>query len=261
MADKKPYLEIEKSLDDFNASISGIERAFGEISQKIEAFSLSESVPRDYLEEMAGNLAHEIRNPLGGIAALVELLAEESGKEQTRSIQGILEGIDRIDKVVENLIVFSKPVRLQTVDCNFCDILSRAVETARNQIEEEGGTHLLNLNVPEHDVFVRIDPVLMLQAVQNVLHNAIEVMPDGGVIDVLLVEDEDDVVVTIADQGLGFHGDNEEKPFYPFFTTKTYGMGLGLPTARLILEKHCGKIWLRNKPDKGAEVTLKLMKS
>ena len=94
-------LQIEKSFETFNSSISNIQKAFGEIQKQINSYNDTDIVPRDYLKEMAGNLAHEIRNPLGGIATNVELLSSDSDEQQSRSIESILEGVYRIDKIVE----------------------------------------------------------------------------------------------------------------------------------------------------------------
>ncbi|MFQ5649099.1 MAG: nitrogen regulation protein NR(II) [bacterium] len=260
MNDPSPLSELEKCFQDFNASLTDIEKAYGRISRQIDEYRSHEIVPRNYLEELAGNLAHEIRNPLAGIAMLVELLSKESSKTQMENIQGILEGVQRIDTIVENLIVFSQPVRFQTVRCNLSDLLKRAAETARAWLGERNRDYPFVLPLPLEQVYVEVDPVLMLQAIQNLLRNAVEVMPDGGqtTIKVTLNQPKNKVKVSIEDEGPGLPNRDFEKPFYPFHTTKTYGMGLGLPTSRLIVEKHGGKISLKNRDQKGLQVTLTL---
>ena len=257
--DTSPFADIEKSIECFNSSISSIEQAYEKISKQIDEYRLAETVPRDYLVELAGNLAHEIRNPLAGIANLVELLSEDPGGEGTRKIEGILNGIERIDKIVENLIVFSRPIVLQQIDCNFRDILKRAVDTIQSEYLDDGA-HSYDFQFVRQDdpFFVTIDPILMLQAIQNVLANALTAMPDGGTIVMTLAKQGTYLFLAIQDQGAGLLAPDSEKPFYPFYTTKTYGMGLGLPTSRLILERHGGRIWIETNEDAGVTVKMTL---
>jgi len=252
-------LQIEKSFETFNSSISNIQKAFGEIQKQINSYNDTDIVPRDYLKEMAGNLAHEIRNPLGGIATNVELLSSDNDEQQSRSIESILEGVYRIDKIVENLIVFSRPMVLQTINCNFSDTVESAVEAVRQQLPDSG-RYVFSTFLPIRETYVRIDPVLMLQALQNILFNAVENMPGGGGINIALSENQriGKLVCCIGDSGNGLMDNNTEKPFYPFYTTKTNGMGLGLPTSRLIIEKHNGRLWLKENTKQGAVAILKL---
>ncbi len=251
--------DIEKSLETFNSSVSNLEKAYDKISRKIEEYEHNEIVPREYLEELAGNLAHEIRNPLSVISSLVELLVQNKSGADTRGIQGILDGVRRIDKVVENLIIFSRPINLKPIDCNFRDLLFQAIETVKTELGEDAGDYEFATSIPAGDIYVRTDPVLMLQAIQNLLHNAAEIMGEGGKIELEIgISQPGRLTLTISDQGPGLAGGNTEKPFYPFFTTKTYGMGLGLPTARLIIDKHGGKVWLANRPPQGVVATVEL---
>ncbi len=260
MSGRTTISDIEKCFRDFNASLSDVEKAYDQISRQIAEYNQQENVPRDYLKEMAGNLAHEIRNPLAGIAAMVELLSQETPDDQTKSIQGILHGVRRIDKIVENLIVFSQPVVFHTVQCNFGDILKRAIETTRSQLGADNDRFDFRLSGPLQPVYVQVDPVLMVQALQNMLRNAVEVMSDGGQVRLNFSHDVSNhkLMVIIEDEGPGLPQNDIEKPFYPFFTTKTYGMGLGLPTARLIIEKHGGTVSLQNRAPRGVEITLTL---
>lgn len=257
MNEDAPLSGIEKSIEHFNSSLSNLEKAYHRISQKIDDYQKHEIVPREYLKEMAGNLAHEIRNPLSIISTMVELLTEQ--KEDARSIQGILSGVERIDKIVENLIVFSRPLTLKPIESNFCDLLGQAVETTKSELKSSEPRFDFVIATSSVEVFVKTDPVLMLQAIQNILQNAVEIMSDGGTISLKLTQEkkEKQLLLTIADEGPGLSDKNEEKPFYPFFTTKTYGMGLGLPTARLIVEKHGGKAWMERR-EKGTAVLLNL---
>lgn len=250
--------ELEKSFAEFTTSLSGVRKAYGQISSKLDAFQSRESISRDYLKEMAGNLAHEIRNPLGGIATLVELLSDENG-QHSDNIRGILEGVQRIDKIVENLVVFSRPLTVHKIKCNFPDVLRKTVRAFESQLPETEPRACLVLHLPDTDVFVEIDVALMQQAVMNVLRNAVENMPAGGKVEIEMQPSETNLVaLTIRDRGPGIPEADLHKAFYPFYTTKTYGMGLGLPTSKLIVEKHGGTISLQQNNGPGTCVRIEL---
>ena len=259
MEEKSLISEIEKSFENFNSSIGDIQKSYGKLWQQLGAYQDTQVVPREYLKEMAGNLAHEIRNPLGGIANFVHLLADNQEIRQSSSVRGILQGIDRIDTIVENLIVFSKPVVLQTMNCNFADIIHRAIENVKEEFKFDEDKYAFSLHLPKKETFLNLDSHLMLRGLQNILQNSVEFMPEGGEIKIALVERPrtNKTVVCISDEGQGLAEDDEEKPFYPFYTTKTNGMGMGLPTSRLIVEKHGGKIYLKENQH-GVTVTINL---
>jgi len=259
MEEKSLISEIEKGFENFNSSIGDIQKSYGKLWQQLGAYQDTQIVPREYLKEMAGNLAHEIRNPLGGIANFVHLLSDNQEIRQSSSVRGILQGIDRIDTIVENLIVFSKPVVLQTMNCSFSDIIHRAIENVKEEFKFTENKYTFSLHLPKKETFLNLDSHLMLQGLQNILQNSVEFMPEGGEIKIALVERPrtNKMVICISDEGQGLAEDNEEKPFYPFYTTKTNGMGMGLPTSRLIVEKHGGKIYLKENQH-GVTVTINL---
>ena len=247
MEDKALISEIEKSFASFNASIGDIQKSYGKLWQQLGAYQDTQIVPREYLKEMAGNLAHEIRNPLGGISNFVHLLSDKEEVRKSSSVQGILQGIDRIDNIVENLIVFSKPVVLQTSHGDFLKIIQQAIDNVKQENQLDECKFVFSLNTPEKEVFLNLDSHLILQALQNILQNSIEFMPQGGEIKIELLKKASagEICLSIADEGQGLIENNEAKPFYPFYTTKTNGMGLGLPTSRLIIEKHGGNVSLK----------------
>jgi signal transduction histidine kinase len=112
------------------------------------------------------------------------------------------------------------------------------------------------LELPEQEVFVKVDPELMLKVAKNLIRNALENMPEGGRILIKLTQGKDTFDLLISDEGRGLAIKDTEKPFYPFYTTKTYGMGLGLSISRLVLEEHGCEIKLRNNQDRGVTVTI-----
>lgn len=257
MPDETLSLDLEKCFENFDASISDVQKAYQKVWRQIDGLKNHDNLPKDYLAEMAGNLAHEIRNPLCGIANLVSLLSEGDQSQKSQSVHGILEGVQRIDKIVENLIVFSQPIEVHTISCNIGDILKSAVAIVKREYGAAVDIFQFELNLPRHSAFIKVDPELMLKVVKNVLQNALENMPDGGAIRLRLRRQQDVLHLTIRDAGIGLLNRDVEKPFYPFYTTKTYGMGLGLPIARLILEKHGCQIGLQNNQTEGTTVSIR----
>jgi len=251
--------ELEKSFADFNSSISDIQRVYGRISSKIAAYHNPDAISREYLKEMAGNLAHEIRNPLGGIATYVELLGDDAGAH-SENIEAILAGVQRIDKIVENLIVFSKPVVLHKIKCNFPDLVEKVVQSLCASRADARPEVTVRFHRPKDELFANIDVQLMQQALMNVLINSVENMSEDGAIDIALSERTQDgrIALCLSDTGNGLVDDDVEKPFYPFYTTKTYGMGLGLPTTRLIIEKHNGHVRMQKNRQQGVMVIIQL---
>ena len=263
MKEQSLTTDIERCFDSFNASISNIQSAYKKLVREINDYHDAETVPNDFLKEMAGNLAHEIRNPLGGIANFVALLRDDEKQEQPNTFDGIQQGIERIDKVVENLIVFSNPVVPNLIRCNFNELLRAAVECVKKELKITPQSHRFILKLTRGRIFLKVDPELLLQALKNILQNAVESMPDGGKITVAIrrLKTSNEVVITVVDEGRGLQNGDEEKAFYPFYTTKTNGMGLGLPTSRLIIAKHGGKIKLKNRAVPGVEAQIRLQLS
>lgn len=259
MKEQSRTTDIERCFDSFNASIASIQSAYNQLVREINDYHDAETVPNDFLKEMAGNLAHEIRNPLGGIANFVSLLRDDGG-QTSATFDNIQQGIERIDKVVENLIVFSNPVSPNLMRCNFNELIRGAIECVKNDLKIDSRIYRFSLKLPRGRLVLKLDPELMLQALKNVLQNAVESMPDGGKINLAVtrLKASKEALITVIDEGRGLQNGDAEKAFYPFYTTKTNGMGLGLPTARLIVAKHGGKIKLKNRAKKGVEVSIRL---
>jgi len=260
MNDRESILELEKCFENFNSSISHIQKVYSRLWRQIEEYNHKDNIPRETLIDLAGNLAHEIRNPLGGIVNFVALLSDDLGLKKSKKVKGILEGVDRINKIVENLILFSKPVEPQKIRCNFVDVIKSAVETVKKNSIKNGKSYQFIFRFIEPEIYVSVDPQLIIQALQNIIHNSVESMSEGGKIKISISENEKlkKLSLRIADEGKGILDGDVTKPFMPFYTTKTNGMGLGLSTTRMIIEQHGGQIFLKNKTNKGVVVVVNL---
>jgi len=246
--------DLEKSFKNFTEAIDHIQDAYGKLFRQIQGANQNSGVPKEVLEEMAGNLAHGIRNPLGGITNFVSLLSDEIPPEGLRRISKIKEGVQRIDAILENLILFSRPMTPQFIKCDIVDVLAAAVESMKKTVDGSVSFH-----VPETELLIELDPELMKQAFLNILQNSVEAMPEGGAIEVTVRKDtKQNGTIRFDDNGEGLAGADYQKLFSPFYTTKVNGIGLGLALARMVVEKHNGHISLLARKTKGVTVTISL---
>jgi signal transduction histidine kinase len=215
------------------------------------------------LATLAGGLAHEIRNPLSTIGMNLELLAEELESDDSQRARRMLRRIGNLQGECRNLeeilnafLQFARAGELHLSDGNLNTIVSDYVdflEPQANSMEVELRPHL-DSDLP----VVMLDKSLMRQALVNLCRNAIEAMPEGGSIDLLTRTRGEDVVLEIIDTGKGMDEKTRGQMFQAFFSTRSGGSGLGLPTVRKIVEAHHGRISCESEVGKGTRFTITL---
>ncbi len=215
------------------------------------------------LATLAGGLAHEIRNPLSTIGMNLELLAEEMEGDDSQRARRMLRRIANLQGECRNLeeilnafLQFARAGELHLSDGNLNTIVSDYIdflEPQANSMEVELRPHL-DSDLP----VVMLDKSLMRQALVNLCRNAIEAMPDGGSIDLLTRTRGEDVVLEIIDTGKGMDEKTRSQMFQAFFSTRSGGSGLGLPTVRRIVEAHHGRISCESDVGKGTRFTITL---
>ncbi len=215
------------------------------------------------LATLAGGLAHEIRNPLSTIGMNLELLAEELESDDSQRARRMLRRIGNLQGECRNLeeilnafLQFARAGELHLSDGNLNTFVSDYVdflEPQANSMEVELRPHL-DSDLP----VVMLDKSLMRQALVNLCRNAIEAMPEGGSIDLLTRTRGDDVVLEIIDTGKGMDEKTRGQMFQAFFSTRSGGSGLGLPTVRRIVEAHHGRISCESEVGKGTRFTITL---
>ncbi len=204
------------------------------------------------LGQMAATLAHEIRNPLGAMKGLTQLVQEGlDDQDQNRELtQTVVSEAERLETLVNDLLTFARPrplestiVDLSAMVSDVCRFLSvRARESDVSLKQENRGTRF---NVSADSDGIR-------QVLLNVIDNAIAAAPSGTPVEVVLSDHPGEVRLEVLDQGPGLGSITPEELFQPFRTTKTKGSGLGLAISRQIVEAIGGKIVLANRPDGGA---------
>jgi len=167
----------------------------------------------------------------------------------------IEEALSGVNRVLTDLLVFSKDLRLNLYAQELGGLLGECIEESRPTAEARG--EMLSLEGPAEPT-VTLDKLKIKQAVVNVLRNAIDASPGGG--EVLVQERSRDgwVEISVSDRGPGVPEEDREAAFTPFFTTKVHGTGLGLAIAREFAEAHGGSIRVERRDGPGATFVLRL---
>ena len=254
------YLEI-RAMPRFDSDkqVIGLIHVIRDISErkKVED-ALQRAEQLKTVGEWATGLVHEIKNPLAGIKGSVEVLADEASipEEDRAIVVQAVEEIKRIELLLKSLLNFAKPPKpqLSLIDVN--DILDKTIAFAlRHPSVLTDSSAAINVfkdldpQLPQ----TMADPMQMQQVFLNLLLNAVEAMPNGGILATKTSYDTKlgSVQITISDTGTGMDESVKSKVFQPFFTTKRRGSGLGLAITRRLVEQHGGQIYLESDPGKG----------
>jgi PAS domain S-box-containing protein len=229
-------------------------KALQEQNQRIERLSA--------MGEMAVELAHEIRNPLGSIELFASLLVKESAGDSKRWAENIRIGIRSLNTIVSNMLHFANPLSPALCTVNLHEIIQeilRFVDPIMSQRDVLVGTKLKAV-----DPLIVADPELIKQMLLNLIFNAMKAMPSHGslTISTCSVDAHDgdrpsrELELQIQDSGTGIPPENLDRIFDPFFTTNKNGSGLGLSVVHQIVEKHSGCISVKSEVNRGTTFTI-----
>lgn len=215
------------------------------------------------LGEMAATVAHEIRNPLGGIAGFAGLLSRDFAADDPRRAitEKIIRGCDNLNRIVTNLLQYARPLKLER---RFCD-LSQELADEVSLVEQDLLRHQRKITIRRQfeaePLNAFADPVQIRLALHNLLLNAADANGAGEIEAGMDVRELDEggreVSLWVADRGPGIPEAHRERVFTPFFTTKDKGTGLGLATVRKVMDAHRGRIEYTNPPTGGARFELR----
>jgi signal transduction histidine kinase len=218
-------------------------------------------------------VGHEVKNPINAIVVHLELLKTKLGDANApglRHLEVIDAEIHRLDRVVQMLVDFSRPVDLKLREQDLRPVIGDILALAAEELSTRNVT--LTSRMPGMPVVANVDADLLKQAVLNVIQNGAQAMPDGGRLDVVLEEDgmtggfgdrsrptePKNAVLRIADEGPGIPEEIKEKIFELYFTTRNEGSGIGLAMTYRILQLHHGSIEVQSRPDRGTEFLLRI---
>ena len=211
------------------------------------------------LGEMAGHVAHQIRNPLGAIAGFTTLLERDLGSEDSRQrhTRKIIEAVGNMERIIGNLVFLARPVQPSKRKINIRWLLNDVVEHILFQSKEEGKKIHVDRKMPKSKIEMMADPHLFQQLFIHLLRNSVQAIERTGEIKLQLRKSaKNEIRLTIADNGKGIPSEIQNRLFHPFESNKQKGVGLGLPIVRKIVDLHQGQIQIKSKINKGTKVTL-----
>ncbi|MBI1321474.1 MAG: PAS domain S-box protein [Candidatus Hydrogenedens sp.] len=204
--------------------------------------------------EMAASVAHEIRNPLGGIRGFAAFLREDTPEADPRRrwVDKIDEGARSLERVVNELLEYTRPVEIDLKPVPCSDLVTAAIA-----YWDTPGDLRIEQAIPELRVWA--DAEKLRQVLLNILINAGQSFGGAeGTVRITASDAGDSVEIAIADSGCGIEEGDLERIFSPFFTTKEKGTGLGLAVCQKIVEAHGGKLNVSSVPGEGTTMRLRL---
>jgi signal transduction histidine kinase len=226
--------------------VARLAASFNRMSQSLRS-TLRELAERESLEavnEFAAALAHEVRNPLTHIRLDLQEIEEQlPDGSASRELQGrVIQDLERLNAVVEGALQTARSGRIQPQAMDLRDPMTAAVRAARPGAEAKGVS--IDWIPPEERCPLVGDSGALEQTFLNLLMNAVEFSPAGGVVGVSISAEETTWRIRIRDRGPGLGAEDPEVPFQPFYTTRPGGTGVGLGVARRIVVAHRGAVRL-----------------
>jgi signal transduction histidine kinase len=207
---------------------------------------------------LTAGVGHEVKNPINAIVVHLELMRNKLGDSDHRAmrhLEVIESEIQRLDRVVQTLVDFSRPVELQLKEQDLRRVVSGVLMLASAELETRDIQ--LESDLPDRPVLAKVDSDLLKQALLNVVLNGAQAMAEGGQLKVRLSEDGRMAMLSIHDQGAGIPADVRDKIFDLYFTTKKDGSGIGLAMTYRIVELHNGSIEVESDTTHGTTFILR----
>ncbi len=208
--------------------------------------------------QLAASIAHELRNPLSSIKGAAQYIRKEYEDHIAvrEFLDIIIEEVNVLNKVTTEFLDFARPTRFNLRETDINDVLFRTLQFMQLDITKQGVQveQKLDYGLPR----IVADDKQLEQVFRNMVLNALQAMPDGGMLMVSTRGLPDGVCVTIADTGSGIPEEKLQQIFEPFFTTKTKGTGLGLAIVRKIIDNHGGKITAKSEVGHGTTFEISL---
>jgi PAS domain S-box-containing protein len=209
---------------------------------------------------LAATVAHELRNPLAAIGMATcnirrKAKEEEALKSHLRTIE---KKIDESEKIISNLLFYSRLRPPQHEKINLSPFLEECIENAQKQLKKE--VEFVKDWDGVRNFLIEADPLQIKEVLSNLLYNAVDAVKEKGIVKLKAIENQEGVEIIVADNGNGISKENLERVFEAFFTTKAKGTGLGLTVCRQVIDMHKGRIEIDSELGKGTSVAIYLPK-
>ncbi len=209
------------------------------------------------LGEAAGVVAHEVRNPLGAILNAVAVLKRDKlGPVGTSAVEMLEEEATRLDAMVRDLLDVVRPLEPRPRPLHLGELARRTLELFHER--RQLGTVRVTLDEEPELPLLQADETLMQLALENLMRNAVQSSPSGGLVRMAVGRVPEGVRLTMEDEGPGVAPADAQRVFEPFFTTRTTGTGLGLAVVRRVVLAHGGTVSVGQRPGGGARFELRL---
>jgi PAS domain S-box-containing protein len=208
------------------------------------------------LGRMAAVVAHEVKNPLAGIAGVIQILRgrQPADAPERQIMTDVLDRIDALVDTIQDMLLYARPRELKPVRTNLAELLR---ESAR-LLEKDDHAKDVRVDVPDGDRYVEVDIGYFREALLNIFLNAAQAMNGKGAIRAEIEDAGGFCRVRIIDNGPGIPAEIRDKVMEPFFTTKGKGTGLGLALVKRVVERHGGHVSIDCPKGGGTIVTLSL---
>jgi PAS domain S-box-containing protein len=192
---------------------------------------------------LTSGVAHEVKNPINAIVLHLEVLRERTAHldpASRRHMDVIGREIQRLDRVVQTLVDFTRPVELRLVETDMRRLLEDTLLLAQPDAAAQGIS--LESHLPSEPLLIKVDADLVKQALLNVVINGVQAMPEGGMLTITGARDNGAALVEVRDQGPGIPPEVRDKIFNLYFTTKPQGSGIGLAMTYRVMQLHNGSV-------------------
>lgn len=248
---------IREKAESLNRELSGLNETL-EAKVRERAGQIMQMEKLSAMGEVVGELAHQLNNPMVGIVNYAQLASRKAARHEPvlKDLRVIEEAGLECKNMILKLLAFSRDTKLDIGEVDIVELIGECLLAAGANLD--GVT--VETSYAEGIVSAEVDRILLKQAFQNIIQNAIEAMPSGGRLDIstgsTAYAGTDYAVVTFQDSGPGIPPGNATRIFSPFFTTRKNGTGLGLSIAREIVIKHGGQIIVGNGAGAGAKFSV-----
>ena len=227
------------------------------------------------LSKLTGGLAHEIKNPLSTVKINLNLVREEledsvsaesgkitadkDGTELKRAIRKLAvvqKETDRVEQILDSFLRYVDRTELQLAIIDINELISDMIDFYSPQAHSHSVT--VHQGLHNEPLVCKIDADMLKQVILNLFINAQQAMSGGGDLMIRTDRQEKDALIQISDTGTGITPDNLSHIFDAYYTSRPQGSGLGLPTAKKIIEAHNGSISVNSEPGKGTSFTIRL---